>query len=533
VRSDNPFKDIQIPVRGTVAVEMEGAAFGRVMASVSGLRWLVVKGVSDYADSDKDDSYHQYASTASALYLLCFLGEYITNERLPRSDASSSSNQTERDDPPTSKAQQPVQVQKKPQHLDPFPPVWNVPYRYAAYFTGRDHVLEQLFQGFTSMHNSGMIAAQALTGLGGLGKTQTAVAYAYRYRKQYQTVLWIRAETQEDLLAHFKSTAELLERPEAHLKQHESLLASMQEWFRNITDWLLILDNADNLAMVEPFLPTSARGHLLLTSREIAMGSLAQPQALTPLTPDDGALCILRRANSIPWSGQLSDASPASVKAARELSQLMDGLPLALEQAGAYIETTGRGVSGYLELYRQYRPEIQQHQYGEVPNYREAVAFAWNIAREVVKQENAAAIELLHLCAFLAPDAIPYILFPKDVRILGPTLGPVAADPLRLDRAITLLRRHSLIKNEVDRDTDISQIFIHRVLQEILKDSIDPRAQRLWAERAVRIVALALPVVEWQIMQAHVRICMPLIEQWKMSFREADLIRQRYSLEYT
>lgn len=94
VRSDSPFKDIQIPVRGTVAVEMEGAAFGRVTASVPGLRWLVVKGVSDYADSDKDDSYHQYASVASSLYLLCFLQEYVTDERIPRAEALSRQQQT-------------------------------------------------------------------------------------------------------------------------------------------------------------------------------------------------------------------------------------------------------------------------------------------------------------------------------------------------------------------------------------------------------------------------------------------------------
>jgi nucleoside phosphorylase len=83
VRSESPFKDIQIPVRGTVAIDMEGAAFCRVIASVPGLRWLVVKGVSDYADSDKDDSYHLYASTVSAQYLLCFLQAYVTNERIP------------------------------------------------------------------------------------------------------------------------------------------------------------------------------------------------------------------------------------------------------------------------------------------------------------------------------------------------------------------------------------------------------------------------------------------------------------------
>ena len=113
------------------------------------------------------------------------------------------------------------------------------------------------------------------------------------------------------------------------------------------------------------------------------LGSLAQPLALTPLTPDDGALCILRRANYIPWSGKLSDASSASVKAARELSQLMDGLPLALEQAGAYIETTGRGVTGYLDLYQRYRPEIQRHQYGVVSNYRESGCFCLEYCREI------------------------------------------------------------------------------------------------------------------------------------------------------
>jgi nucleoside phosphorylase len=108
VRGDNPFKDIQVPVRGTVAVEMEGAAFGRVMASVPGLRWLVVKGVSDYADSDKDDSYHQYAATASALYLLCFLKEYVTDGRIPRAAALSGQQQASL---PTNDKHAPVQVE--------------------------------------------------------------------------------------------------------------------------------------------------------------------------------------------------------------------------------------------------------------------------------------------------------------------------------------------------------------------------------------------------------------------------------------
>ncbi|HEY1350317.1 MAG TPA: hypothetical protein VGF67_11905 [Ktedonobacteraceae bacterium] len=83
VRSDNPFKAIQVPVRGAVAIDMEGAAFCRVRESFPGVEWFIVKGVSDYADHEKDDSYHLYAATVSAVYALFFLQTYVTQERLP------------------------------------------------------------------------------------------------------------------------------------------------------------------------------------------------------------------------------------------------------------------------------------------------------------------------------------------------------------------------------------------------------------------------------------------------------------------
>src|SRR5438046_53931 len=78
------------------------------------------------------------------------------------------------------------------------------------------------------------------------------------------------------------------------------------------SDWLLVLDNADDLQVIEPFLPRSQRGHVLLTTRVRAASNVAQPLLLEPLKPEDGALCILRRAGSVPRTGQLSDASPSS-----------------------------------------------------------------------------------------------------------------------------------------------------------------------------------------------------------------------------
>jgi len=94
VRTDNPFENVRIPVRGTVAIDMEGAAFGQVMSHHPQIPWLVVKGVCDYADRMKDDTFHRYAAHVSALYALSFIQAYVTNKRLPRHDGLSPSSRT-------------------------------------------------------------------------------------------------------------------------------------------------------------------------------------------------------------------------------------------------------------------------------------------------------------------------------------------------------------------------------------------------------------------------------------------------------
>jgi nucleoside phosphorylase len=83
VRADHPFQDVLAPVRGTVAIDMEGAAFGLVMSRHPLIPWLVVKGVCDYADGEKNDLYHGYAARASALYALSFVQKYVTSEIVP------------------------------------------------------------------------------------------------------------------------------------------------------------------------------------------------------------------------------------------------------------------------------------------------------------------------------------------------------------------------------------------------------------------------------------------------------------------
>jgi nucleoside phosphorylase len=83
VRGDNPFDEIRMLVRNAIAIDMEAAAFYRTVAEFPGVRSLLVKGVSDYADGEKDDSYHEYAAAAAAAYIVSFVREYITSDRIP------------------------------------------------------------------------------------------------------------------------------------------------------------------------------------------------------------------------------------------------------------------------------------------------------------------------------------------------------------------------------------------------------------------------------------------------------------------
>jgi hypothetical protein len=405
----------------------------------------------------------------------------------------------------------------------PFPEHWNVARRHTPYFTGRDEQIQQIFQAFATRRDAANIPEpQALVGLGGLGKTQTAAEYAYRYREKYKAVLWAGADSKENLTADYQSLVRLLGLP-----RQEDPLEMMQAWFTRQSDWLLILDNADDLRIIDPFLPRSQRGHVLLTTRVRAASNVAQPLLLEPLNPEDGALCILRRAGSVPRTGQLRDASPSSrADSAIRLAELMEGLPLALEQAGAYIEDTGSNESRYLKIYEELRKEVLQRQFGALPNYPLPVATAWKFSKNVVQQKDPAAFELLQLCAFLAPEAIPEEIFTKGAQALGSELGSKVANAFGVDVTTINLRRYSLLNREVKGEEEISRFSMHRMMQEILKDEMDEATQRLWAERAVRAVSHALSFVEEHVIQAHVLHCIPLIKQWNMTFPEAERLQQ-------
>ena len=507
VRSDNPFPWLRERFhRNTIALDMEAATFYRAFGAASHIHALVVKGVSDYGDGSKNDAYHEYAARASAVYLLTFIQEYVTQESMPRRDVSSHSRQAG----PSG--------------------VWNVPHRRNPHFTGRDDLLDRLYQQLTpagrhdpaTTRRAALTQPQAIKGLGGIGKTQIAVEYAYRSREQgrYTHTFWINAATEEAVIASLTQLAHLLPAfPEKDETDQHKLVEAIKRWLERCEQpWLLIFDNADDLPLVSTYLPQRGNGSILLTTRVSAVGSFAAPIEVGNMGVLEGTQLLLRRAL------RFERASDEAINEATNLVIALDFFPLALDQAGAYIEETGCGLVDYLQLYQTHRKDLLARRGAQATNYPDSVATTWSLSFQKIEQQSPAAAELLRLCAYLAPDNIPEDLIRDGAPYWSPLLQQAAADPFTFNQMIELLLKFSFVQRLVES----RMLSIHRLVQTVQMDTMERVMQRHWAERVVRAVNFVFPdgtdPETWPqclLYLPQAQACVSLIERYALGEPEA------------
>ena len=255
---------------------------------------------------------------------------------------------------------------------------------------GREDLLAELHRRLAGGGVSGPRTV-VLSGLGGVGKTSAALAYAHHHLAEVGVAWQFAAQDPAVLEAEYAElAAQLGARDSADNRDpvasvHGTLAAFAQQW-------LLIFDNAPDRATVERFLPPAGPGQVLVTSRD-------------PNWPP-GQLLAVPVLDTEAAAGFLTDRTGDQDKqAASELAAELGGLPLALEQAGAYIQASGDSMTGYLASFVQRRPELLRR--GEPTGYPQTVATTWRLAFEDLQQAAPGAVGLLRLLAFCAPEAIP------------------------------------------------------------------------------------------------------------------------------
>ena len=233
-------------------------------------------------------------------------------------------------------------------------PYWHMPYQRNPFFTGRKEILQHLHSVCLLRKPSTITQSHALSGLGGIGKTQMAIEYAYQHAPEYAAVFWIGADTYETLTASFISIAELLNISEKEQDQSK-VVAAVLRWLNSHLEWLLIYDNVEDIEMVKRFLPNSRSGAILFTTRIHALGTLAHTVEVTQMSQEEGIHFLSHRAKLLHSYASPAALSPSDIDIARTMVELMDGLPLALDQAGSYIEATQCSLSDYLQLFQSAR----------------------------------------------------------------------------------------------------------------------------------------------------------------------------------
>ncbi|MEV8353884.1 tetratricopeptide repeat protein [Streptomyces niveus] len=377
----------------------------------------------------------------------------------------------------------------------------NLPRPASHQFVGREREMAGLEQALQPRieRTATQVVTQAMSGLGGVGKTTLALHYAHSHCLDYTTVWWINAETPETIT---DSLAQLTTRVNPGTDTGTSAGDALAQWALAWLDthpgWLLVFDNATHPDHLAPYLARLTNGDHLITSRLTHDWDTLAGQPLhldvLPLSAATSLLCQLARRND-----------PAEHPAAGELADELGHLPLALEQAGTHIRRTRGTYSGYLERFRTQTARMLNTP-GNGDPHRTTIARTWRITLDTIAERDPLAVRLLQIMAWLAPHDIP-----RDL------LDGLADDPGAEADALALLNDFSMITlNESTAST-------HRLVQAVTRtpDPHDPHRTEQAIQQAQATAATQIRYTlpndpetnttgwpRWRVLLPHISACL-------------------------
>jgi hypothetical protein len=348
--------------------------------------------------------------------------------------------------------------------------VWTIPARVRG-FTGRAELLAELE---AALRSGGRTVVQAVTGMGGIGKTTTAIEYAHRHHDDFDIAWWMPAEDPALIPERLAELALALDLTTATTQAGVGVARLLGELARR-DRWLLVFDNADDPRALSRFLPEGP-GRVLITSRNPAWHKIAATVGMRDFTRPE-SIALLRRL-----------APDLTEDEADRVAEAVGDLPLAVEQAGSLLTDTGLTVDKYLRLLAERAHDLLDHDPGGA--YPQSLAASWAVAFDRLAADDPTALDLLTVVAWCGPEPVPLTLLTEHPDPLPERLRPIATDPLLLARCTTILHRRGMAT------VSPHGIQLHRIPAALLRarsEGPEGAAAAGWAATVVRLLDQTAP----------------------------------------
>ncbi|KAF8849434.1 hypothetical protein BDZ45DRAFT_752800 [Acephala macrosclerotiorum] len=390
---------------------------------------------------------------------------------------------------------------------------FEVPLRPTNAFLGRDSFLTQIQDHFTDVSLAGQQHRLAIHGLGGSGKTQIALTYAFTHRSEYDSVFFLNAASSDSLTRDFTKLHQILNL--GAVDADENKVECVKRWFtrNDNTSWLIIFDNADDLEDVDlsSYFPLSDAGDILITTRD---HRIEHPELTTSalhldvLSPEDAEELLLKRA------AIKSLALEEEQKFASLIVKELGYLPLAIDQAGAYIHARKKKLSEYYAMYQDHQSSLLSYR-SKLSKHEKTVMTTWELSFNKIEEESPDIAEFVLLLCQYDPALIQHAMLKKgctpqpvygqdgELMMLDPQACSVPASMIRLlgnefmfDEAVEKLLSFSLAQVTIaDESNDTSSGFVlHPLVQFCGQIRATEDIQKSAFEDAVCITSHAYPM---------------------------------------
>jgi len=354
----------------------------------------------------------------------------------------------------------------------------------------------------------------AVLGDAGVGKTRLVSEYQHmsRSEKRYQQTFSITANSEYNFERGLREVAKLLFVTDRSFRRQDPL-ASLRHFMASNVDWLMAIDNLDDIDLLRRFVPAERKGgHVLITirpgngvtsetaaraipaERDLGLDAVLDVQSMTT---EEGARFLLWCAGMLKLD-ELPDEGSAEMKHALAFSADVGGLPLMLSAAGRFIGTAAKrdpryGIATFAQAYRSHLagPRLRDDVGAPGSDYPDS---AKTIVQTVLQRirSRPELLALLKVAAFLPPDSIPAIVFACGKDSVNKLVGPLAA----VEGGISLLVNEACDTGLLVANGD-GTYRMHRVWQQVLRDELgEVHEQRAWAEHAIDIVWDAFPAMD-------------------------------------